>query len=152
MWDDKLDLDTLSRIPRNTFKVSASHKEEVANQAVDGDVGTRWGSGSHQDPSMTFTIQFNKPTRVALLKFELAEWAHDYPRVLVVELEDANGLRSLLYPPEQYNDIRYLTSSDTGISFFLPDKDLRSITLKQLGEHPVFDWSIAEIELFGPRG
>jgi len=96
----------------------------------------------------------------------LGKWQHDYPRALkiVAVTEDAKdillaegyiaaplhhlGSRSELKEAKE----RALLASDQICFLSHPDRSkIKEIKIALIASHPIFDWSIAELKLFGSR-
>ena len=135
-------------VPSSSLKGHANYKPEHERLAVDGDPGSRWGSAHPQAGDMRFAVEVDPPARVRALRYRLGEWRHDYPRGLEIELGLVSGERRLLLSREQYQAILYYGRAGAELVFFFDPVTLRRLELRQLGAHPVLDWSIAEIELY----
>jgi len=139
----------LRLINSKSFKVKANHNRSAVSFAVDGDLTTRWGSGLSQKPGMRFVIKFPQARRIRALSYQLGSWAHDYPRQFKIELESRSRKKKLLFNSKGYQAIRYYLHGNPTMTFFLKKPvRVRKIILTQNGEHPQFDWSIAELGVF----
>lgn len=134
------------QIPVQNLGPIASDGQLPARFAVDGDIKTRWGSGRAQRKGMTFRIDFDSPTKIQSVLYELAEWKHDYPRGLEAYLILDDGKREQVLTAEAYDALASFCGDS--IRFQIDPKLARGLEFKLVGEDPVFDWSIAEISLF----
>lgn len=148
LYGFKLRNDGLKKIPTDQLRVESNSHPEVANLAIDGDEGTRWGSAAPQSPEMTFMTHFASPQPVTCMRYDLAQWSHDAPRQLTVEAETASGERVTLLSPEQYQALRYYGRGGGPLEFCGERRELNSVIMRQQGSDPVFDWSIAELSFF----
>jgi hypothetical protein len=128
--------------------VTASDSSESATAALDGDLATRWGSGRPQSQGMEFQINFSSPTILAEMAIRLGDFRTDYPRELEIQVIDSSGAARVVCDLECYRALRYL--SDGSENIHLADfgaAPIKAVRLIQTGSDPVFDWSIAELEL-----
>ncbi len=68
------------------------------------------------------------------------------PRLLEIVGKSADGSTKELLTTEQYLAVRYLVDGQVINDFCFDKIELKSITLRQLGLHLVYDWSIAELK------
>lgn len=126
----------------------SSFNPDQAGLAIDGDLATRWGSATPQNSRMQFEIEFVRPENVRGFSIDLGKWSQDYPRELQVEAEMKDGRREVLLTPQGYASLRYFLDKRTDAFVQTDLKAVRKIILKQLGSHPIFDWSIAEFKVY----
>lgn len=156
----------LTKIPSSAIlSISANTGVEdmQPQNAFDGVLETRWGSGEPQHPHMEFTVEFYKPQRVRAFRYFLSHWQHDYPRELALIGETEKGEKvSLLsadefhsacyffeYPSESFEDSYWPFDKDTKLASVADNTPpIKRLTVKQSGTHPVLDWSIAELEFY----
>jgi hypothetical protein len=136
--------------PVETSRLSgyASLHNESSYAAVDGDVATRWGSGTPQAKKMSFEVHLKDPQVVHALEYDLGQWGTDYPRGLRIECRSLEGDLSLLFSEEDYEKSRVLMPKEGLLYQFDSEKVCSEVVLTQLGDDPVFDWSIAELVLY----
>jgi 4-amino-4-deoxy-L-arabinose transferase-like glycosyltransferase len=139
--------ETIGLSPEQIFV--SSNKKNVSG-LIDDDLGTRWGTGAPQEPGMYVEISFESPVMVSGLDIDLSFWWHDYPRALLIEVKRDNGQWCMLADTLNNHSINYLLEGQTKWQFNFSPVKIRSIRLTQMGEDPRFDWSIADIKLFGP--
>jgi len=138
----------LTKIPSSELEVVSQYAQGSAGNAVDGDLHTRWGSAHPQTQGMQFEVDFKSPHKLRALAYELGDWIQDYPRGLVIRLELSSGEVKDLFNPDKYEAIRYHISSDPKVYFYFEPLEVKKVILIETGSHPVFDWSIAELEFF----
>ena len=136
------------KINSSNIEVTSNFKNSSAINAIDGDRSTRWGSGTAQKPGMIFKAEFSTPTKLAGFKYDIGKFYPDKPRKLKIEIEDASGNIKTIFTQADYNKMNYLIESSYSFSFFFKPQLANSITFTQLGSDPMFDWSIAELELY----
>ena len=82
----------LDRVDPATIHVTASHSAEHLPLLFDGDVDTRWTSGTAQDGSEWIELRFDRTIDVRRLRFEVHPRSfRDYPRALAVDAIDETG-------------------------------------------------------------
>ena len=138
----------LHRILPVHAKVEVPSQAQDAGLIIDGSPETRWGTGRHQEPGMKVRVTFDQPTTLRGLAYDLASWPHDYPRGLQIDLILQSGERHTLIDQESYVLIREYLETSTEVNFHFDPLNVVAVELTQLGTHPVFDWSIAELEFF----
>ena len=139
-------------IDSKDFQVSASHNNAAAAAAIDDDINTRWGSAHPQTPGMYFEVKLSKPEHLAGLRYKLGAWGHDWPRGLQVELEKADGSKETVVNNEVYKAFLYFAENNRCVTLFFNEEDVVKVTLYQLGRDSIFDWTIAELDLFRVDG
>jgi hypothetical protein len=126
-------------------KLTASSRGETAAAVLDGDLQTRWGSGTPQRPGMSFVVEFVGPVDLRGLRYHLGAFKSDYPRLLDVELQLANGETRRIVEKDDSVALRYYSGP---ITLTFPRARVRGVKFTQLGRDRVFDWSIAELQFF----
>ncbi|RMD84179.1 MAG: hypothetical protein D6808_07390 [Candidatus Dadabacteria bacterium] len=139
----------LKVIQPGAYHAFASHGTLSPDMALDGNYNTRWGSGAHQEEGMWYKVVFEAPLKVASLLIDAGKWWHDYPRGLKIIALDAKGDKRVIYPSEYHGDVMYFLHRGPIRIYFEPFF-AREIRLIQTSSHPVFDWSIAELKVYGP--
>jgi hypothetical protein len=149
LYDIFAPLGDLNPIPFSRTLGYASLHNESAYAAVDGDITTRWGSGTPQYSGMSFEVHLKEPQVVRALEYDLGLWSTDYPRSLRIECRSVDGDLSLLLPEDDYEKSRVLNFRDVGLLYnFDSAQTCSEVVFTQLGEDSVFDWSIAEVVLY----
>ena len=139
-------LANLKRLSISPDEVSASPKGENAALALDHNAHSRWGSGEHQHPGMKFIVSPKVPVLLKGIRLDMGDWPHDFPRLLEIVATKEDGSNQVILSKEDYQAIRYLQDHEL-IEFRVSPTLVRSVELRQVGYHPVFDWSIAEFSL-----
>ena len=71
---------------RKEWKLTASHGAQTCAAAVDGDMGTRYSTGTPQVPGMWFQIELPQETSVAGVVLDTEKSGNDFPRGYEVAL------------------------------------------------------------------
>lgn len=135
-------------IDRALLLAEVTHGAGSAYSALDGNVGSRWGSGTPQQPGMQYRVRFKSPQNLRGLRYELGSWVHDQPRELEIELELTNGSRRKILASSAWEAVRYFREEETAMLFTFAPAPVRQVILTQTGTQRIFDWSIAELELY----
>jgi len=136
-----------SKLKLQATDFHASMRPDWLNSLVDGDLGSRWGSGSPQTPGMEVAVSFPNPTTITGARMDFGLFEHDRPRGLLVEAELENGERCVLYSSEV--DGAFWEGMRGGFDLYLPPTRVKSLRFVQTASHPILDWSIAELEIYG---
>ncbi len=128
----------------------SSHNSEEAAFAIDDDILTRWGSRSPQSKGMYFKILSDEPLEISAIRYHLGKWGHDYPRSLRIQAIREDGSKVELLGFEEYNRLLYYIEYRPVFTlYFKQPIKVNGLLLEQGGSHPIVDWSIAQVELFG---
>lgn len=127
---------------RSQWKLSASHNAKNVSRAIDGDINTRYETGTPQKPGMWFEIELPQETTITGLELDAAKSAGDYPRGYKVEVS-ADG-QSWGKPVAQGKGNGALTEI-----LFTPVK-AKFIRITQTGSVNGLFWSIHELEVLKP--
>ena len=138
----------LEFLDADIFEVTASHNQQLAKAAIDDDIKTRWGSGQHQTSGMQFSIKLGTPRNIGGVRYELGEWPHDWPRALRVEVIRSDDSKEIVFDDKNYLALRYFTNGNDTVSIYFEPRLIKEIILTQVSEDKVFDWSIAELNLY----
>ena len=140
--------DGLRPIPASELRSEAALNPDAAPKAYDDDPATRWGSGVPQQPGMSYALALAEPRRVRALRYDLGKFWHDYPRALRIEIERPDGTRHELCSPAAFEAVRYFLWRMTEYFFYIRPTEVRRVILTEEGRDEVFDWSIAELDLY----
>jgi hypothetical protein len=126
---------------REEWKATANYNSQTAQLAIDGDIHTRYDSGTAQVPGMWFQIELPRETTITGLRLDATTSENDYPHRYKVELSDDGENWG---PPVA---MRQGTRALTDI-FFTPaaGKFIR-ITQTDTDNH---HWSIHELMIYTP--
>jgi len=138
----------LERYDQASITATASVNPEAAYRIVDSNLETRWGSGTPQRPGMEVVLTLKEPEPLRAFKIHLGRWGHDFPRALKVEAELIDGTIAEVFSRQDYAAILYLKEYRPSYLIPIELNGIRSVKFTQLGVDPVFDWSIAQVELY----
>ena len=143
------------RIDPAAFTVTASHAADRIPLMFDGDIETRWLTGTRQTGAEWLEIELREPTDIGRIRFETSpRGLVDYPRHLVVESIEGSG------PPRRLFDgsilARLITSLviDEGrapVDIVLPPNRTTTLRLRQMGETHRWFWSVHELSVWTRR-
>lgn len=141
-------------LPLDAGQITVSSRPEWVPAMIDGDAGTRWGSGAPQSPGMFVEVRFPQPVLLSGIELENGFLVHDEPRILFAEAELTDGSWCELFSTEGTKLSFDLATGEFGAvardqQFAFRPRAVRSVRLIQRGAHPVFDWSVSELKLFG---
>ncbi len=126
--------------------LSTEFNSDGINQLVDGDPGTRWSSKASQAPEMEVVLNFEEPIDISGLDIDMGFWPHDFPVRLAIDLMDEEGQWCNNFDSkgmDVFSEWRRLWQ------FYFRPQRVRAVRLRQLGKHNVFDWSVAELVVYG---
>jgi 4-amino-4-deoxy-L-arabinose transferase-like glycosyltransferase len=145
----------LKEILRNKWEVESNFKNEDVKYAIDGDIDTRWGSGERQSPGMFFKVDMGRECEINGIKFDLGKFTNDFPRGYTVEVSSDNMHWEKVSNMPQTTALfwegshpRYIGNGRYFNVAFSPVK-ARYVKITQTGSDQRFDWSIAEINIYG---
>lgn len=127
---------------RPRWKLTASNNAGALSKAVDGNIGTRYDTGSHQYPGMWVQIELPEAAEVSGVILDGGEAENDFPQGYKVELS-LDGT-SWGQPVATGNG----TCAYTQIVF--PTAVAKFIKITQTGSHPTYFWSIYELQVLQP--
>jgi hypothetical protein len=148
IYDIKNIHSNLVRISNDNISFTASIKNENAYLALDDNLDSRWASATPQKAGMSFIAKFTKPVHLKSIRYDTGHWAHDYPRGLKVELILTDGTIINICDHKSYYAIRYYLHGDSEVTFYADHRNVSEVRLIQTGEHPIFDWTIAELSFY----
>lgn len=128
-------------VPKRGWSASSNYRGDIAKNAFDGDIKTRWDSGANQAPGMYFELNLGEPYRVSQVILNLGNSLMDYPRKLKIEASlDMKNWTTLLdgITPQPV---------EGRVSIAFGERAIQGIRLTQLGVDPQFWWSIHELTL-----
>ena len=135
-------------IPLRADQLRVSSRPEWAGRLIDGDAGSRWGSGSPQARGMYLEVAFVQPQRVSNIVIDQGFWPQDAAKSMLIEAEDASGGRCVLFEGPV---AEYLADSGGKLQVNFPARNVKSLRFIQQGSDPIFDWSVAELSLYEPK-
>lgn len=142
--------DTLVSVERSLFNGSSNYNSELVGYAYDSSMNTRWNTGKKQIPGMWFKVDLGKEERIRRVVLYLGRYQDDYPRGVKLEVS-RNGIKwdevvlGNCYSNFIIDSIE--TSSCSVMELNFVPVEARYIKLTVTEEHPLFYWSIYEIEI-----
>lgn len=133
--------------PQN-IEMSVNYKSESISKAYDGDLTTRWGSGTPQKPDMQVEVNFKEPVNLSSLHYELGNFTSDFPRALQIDFIMADGTHKLYFSPGDWESLTHLMQLTSELELYFPGQLVKTVILMQTSRDAIFDWSIAELEFF----
>ena len=130
------------------YQLTASHNAGLVKYINDQNIETRWGSGAPQNKTMAIAIDFKESQQISSITYNLGAYAHDYPRNLEIMGFTDDGKRIRLLKRANYRAVRYYLMDSHYFVFSWTPVKLKRILIKQLGNDTIFDWSVAELELY----
>lgn len=144
----------LKEIPREKWSAESNYRNEDCKNALDGNIDTRWGSGTAQSPGMFFQIDLGRQYEISKIRFDLGKFTADFPRGYCVSIStdkahwekvlDMPGTAGIFWDGSHP---RYIGNGSYFTAVFNPVK-ARYVKITQIGRDPKFDWSIAEIYIY----
>jgi uncharacterized protein len=132
---------TLPPLDRSGWTFTASSAQTAAPNVADGDITTRWSSGSKQVPGMYFQVDFGKRRTFSRIELALDEsQPFDYPRSYEVY---ASNDPANFGAPIASGVGQTLTRID------VPTTKARYMRIVQTGTDASRWWSIYELNVFG---
>jgi mono/diheme cytochrome c family protein/glucose/arabinose dehydrogenase len=127
---------------RKLWKVTASHHPEAAPLAIDGNLHTRYDTGTPQVPGMWFEIELPQEATIAGLELDAGDSTLDYPRSYNVQLS-GDG-QNWGQPVAAGKGAGVFTE----IPFF--PSSAKFIRITQTGSAAGLFWSIHELQILKP--
>jgi hypothetical protein len=127
---------------KKLWKVTASHHPQAAPFAIDGNLKTRYDTGTPQVPGMWYEIELPREATISGLELDAGESTGDYPRGYKVDLSDDGQNWG---PPVASGQGRGVF---TEIAF--PPAKARFIRITQTGSADGLFWSIHELQVLKP--
>ncbi len=140
------------RIDPASLTVTASHVPERLHYIFDGNVETRWITGTRQAGGEWLAIRLPQPADIGSLRIETSpRGLIDYPRQLVVESIDDSGAARRLYEGSVLAPlIESLAGDDrrAPIELELAPNHTQVLRLRQTGRTHRWFWGVHELSLF----
>ncbi|MCX7049026.1 MAG: ThuA domain-containing protein [Candidatus Sumerlaeota bacterium] len=129
--------------PRGGWKLTASANEDKAINAIDGDLATRWDSGSPQAPGQWFMADIGAEKEITGLTLDAKGSASDFP--VKYEVYVSNDDKKMGEPVAKGD-------GQAGVMEIAlsPSRRGRYVKIAQLGKSESWFWSIHELMLSGP--
>ncbi|MGY8768681.1 MAG: DUF7133 domain-containing protein [Pirellulales bacterium] len=127
---------------RRNWKLTASHGADKVSASVDGEIKSRWDTGTTQKPGMWFAIEMPEPTRVLSLTLDTRGSNDDYPRGYLVHISnDGKNWGDPVAQGQGSQPIEVIELNST--------EPTSHIRITQTGSSPNKYWSIHELSLKG---
>lgn len=125
---------------RKEWKFGASHNGNKARDSVDGNIASRWDTGTPQKPGMWFTIELPEATMIQGLRLDSRRSSRDYPRGYNVEVSlDGKNWSKPVASGKGDNPV-------TDINF--SRVKAKHIRINQTGSVSGLFWSIHELDIY----
>lgn len=123
-------------------QIEVSAGEEFLEALQDNQLGSRWRSATPQTPGMSILARFkNDQQIVSGLSIDHGFWPHDGAQGLLIEGQNYDGSWCVLYEA--------VTVNERILKMHFEPQEFTALKLTQTGQHPLVDWSIAELDIFG---
>lgn len=135
--------------------VRTSLWNQDAARLHDGDIDTAWHGGSNQVGNEEVEIAFESPQRIARIVLQMGAYALGFPRQLIVEAGDSDGLFTEVWRgPTAAMTVRAAIQSPSLVPLTVdfPEVTTRLLRLRQIGHEPGIPWWIAELRVEASRG
>lgn len=127
--------------------VKANVNDDKMQALLDEDLSSRWESGP-QRGTEELVIDLGASQRTAAVVLSIGPYPHDFPREVLIELSQ-DGQQWVQSWRGEGAGPAFLAAmqnqKEVPITFELGDKDARFIRLRQLGQDPIYYWSVAEV-------
>ena len=143
--------DTLRELPVSGLDVTTSREGRRWVGAVDGNLDTRWTTGTRQTGDEWIEIRVDRSSDLGLLRMGLSAGASgDYPRGLLVESIEDHAVRELYRGGVMTQLFAGLVRSArrVEIDIPLPRNDTDVLRIRQTGRTQTQPWSIHELSLW----
>lgn len=135
-----------------SFRAEASHNPGALARAFDGDLETRWLTGTHQVGDEWIQIAFDRPRDVARVRILTSRRSFgDYPRELVVETADGQEPFRPLYRGTVVVELAQGLVRDPlrgPIDIPLPPNRTTRLRIRQLGQTRTWFWAVDELSFW----
>lgn len=142
-------LPTLEGRPVPIAAIEASLYQDRVGFMQDGDLVSRWDTGGPQDPTNVVTIDVGEVRRLRGVELQIGGYVADFPRELSIEVSrDGDAWEPAWSGPTAMLAFVAALESPRTVPLRLPlQHEGRFIRLRQTGQHPVFYWTIAELQV-----
>lgn len=142
MWTQK-ELDALA--PKElknhqSWKLTASHRENDLKYAIDRNAKTRYSSKHRMEPGMWIQIELPSAVEIERITMDSSQSPNDFPATYTV---------SFSMDGKSWKTTSNQQGSASTTSFFTTPTKARFIRINQQGKSPKYYWSIHELQLFG---
>ena len=144
--------DRYRALNHSAWQATSNYNNGEASRAIDGNLKTRWSSGTPQVPGILFRVDLGRLEKVNRLRLRLGNSHDDYPRGMEIYFSRDGRIwdKAVLINEPLYWDgerlLKYRIPGETDIIF--REVQARFVEIRQTETHPKYYWSIHEIELF----
>lgn len=135
-------------------QLTATSREEWLRFLVDGDLGTRWGSGGPQQDGMVIELSLEKSIPIVGIELDYGFWKQDVARDLTIEGLVSSGPGAgrwcVLFDTRGNEGLKYVLENERVWSLHMRPLRVSALRFVQHGWDRIFDWSMAELTVFGP--
>jgi hypothetical protein len=143
---------TLVRLDPPSFTANASHVPERLPLAFDGNIETRWLTGTRQTGNEWIELRLKQTADIGRVRIETSpRGLVDYPRRLVVESIDEQGGSQVLFDGRVLTRLIESFGVDdhrAPIDIDLPPNRTSIVRLRQTGDTRRWFWSVHELSLW----
>lgn len=136
---------------------TATHNAVQLGNTTDGNLGTRWGSGRPQRPGMEIALELPPGREIAGIDLLIGAYVQDFPRGIAIHVSP-DGIRwetvvraRNVFPFVGWSEGRFVFDREGGVQLRFQPRSARYVRIENLGHHGSYDWSIAELRIFGPK-
>ncbi|OGW62832.1 MAG: hypothetical protein A2V83_09695 [Nitrospirae bacterium RBG_16_64_22] len=137
--------------------LTATHNGVRLGNMTDGNLGTRWGSGRPQRPGMEIALELPAGREIAGMDLLVGDYIQDFPRGIAIHLSP-DGIRwetvvrvRNVFPFVGWSEGRFVFDRGGVVQLRFQPRSARHMRIENLGYHAAYDWSIAELRVYGPR-
>jgi hypothetical protein len=148
----------LKEINRAGWMATAEQNSKEAGNAIDNNRTTGWQTGRPQTAGTWFMVDMGRVATVGKIRFDLDDHNDDYPRGYKIEIStDGKLWKQILEMRDMGGNLFWegshpwmLVKGDFFTAAF-PPIEIRYVKMTLTASDPRFDWTIAELQMFGPE-
>ncbi len=144
-------------LPAEWQGLTATHNAFQLGNMTDGNMGTRWGSGRPQGPDMEIALELPPGREISGVDLLAGRYVQDFPRGIAIHVSpDGTRWETVvrarnIFPFVGWSEGRFVYDREGGVQLRFQPKRARYVRIENLGHHGSYDWSIAELRVYGPR-
>lgn len=138
-------------VPGESMRAEASDQSHRAPWTLDGDLNSRWISGTRQEGDEWFDVILDHPRNLSRVRMLLSDSFGDYPRGIEITAFSESDTPQPLYRGSILAQLAVGLLANprrTPIDVDLPPNTTRRLRIRQTGTTRSFHWAIHEIELW----
>jgi len=130
--------------------LTASLEEERVEFMVDGDIVSRWDTAGPQGPGNAVVVDVGRAMELRGIELRIGGYVADFPRELMIEVSSDGAVWQPVWSgPTAPVAFQAALQEPRGVPLRFPLRhEGRYIRLRQTGQHPVFYWTIAELQVY----